>query len=210
MEDVIMESERFDSLSRVLGTGASRRGALGLLAGLAGLGLGEAGARKRTRRGTVRTQKAGGEQLTPERARKAAKVALCHYDEAAGTYATIVVGAPAAEAHFGHHPNDTPYVNCCVDDDCPAGEACDAGTCRASTCAAATCGDECSFCYNLAGGGTICGGSASAFCAQTCTTQDDCPGTLPCVVSFLTSSGTTHPWTCGTAPGICTTITSCS
>jgi hypothetical protein len=35
-----MDSKRFDALSRVLGTGRSRRGALGLLAGLAGLGAG--------------------------------------------------------------------------------------------------------------------------------------------------------------------------
>ena len=39
IEDVIMDSERFDGLVLALGHGASRRGALGLLAGVVGLGL---------------------------------------------------------------------------------------------------------------------------------------------------------------------------
>src|SRR5690348_15213656 len=36
-----MDSDRFDELSRVLGSGTSRRGVLGLLVAAAGLGLGE-------------------------------------------------------------------------------------------------------------------------------------------------------------------------
>ena len=34
-----MDDERFDALSRVLGAGVTRRGALGIVAGLAGLGV---------------------------------------------------------------------------------------------------------------------------------------------------------------------------
>jgi secreted trypsin-like serine protease len=45
-----MDDERFDALSRVLGAGATRRGALGLLAGVAGLGLGEVESKRRNRR----------------------------------------------------------------------------------------------------------------------------------------------------------------
>jgi hypothetical protein len=41
-----MEDERFDALLRGLGRRASRRGALGVLAGLAGLGVGEAAAKR--------------------------------------------------------------------------------------------------------------------------------------------------------------------
>jgi V8-like Glu-specific endopeptidase len=45
-----MDDERFDALSRVLGSVATRRGALGILAGLAGLGLGEGEGKRRIRR----------------------------------------------------------------------------------------------------------------------------------------------------------------
>ncbi len=45
-----MDDGRFDALSRVLGAGATRRGALGLLAGTAGLGLGEVEGKRRNRR----------------------------------------------------------------------------------------------------------------------------------------------------------------
>lgn len=45
-----MDDGRFDALSRALGAGATRRGALGVLAGLAGLGLAEAEGKRRNRR----------------------------------------------------------------------------------------------------------------------------------------------------------------
>jgi V8-like Glu-specific endopeptidase len=45
-----MDEERFDALSRVLGSVASRRGALGVLAGAAGLGLAEVESKRRHRR----------------------------------------------------------------------------------------------------------------------------------------------------------------
>ena len=45
-----MDGERFDALSRVLGAGATRRGALGILAGLAGLGLEKTEGKRRNRR----------------------------------------------------------------------------------------------------------------------------------------------------------------
>jgi hypothetical protein len=44
-----MDNERFAGLLRVLGSGATRRGALGVLAGLAGLGLSEGAAEKGAR-----------------------------------------------------------------------------------------------------------------------------------------------------------------
>ena len=46
-----MDDGKFDALSRVLGAGATRRGALGLLAGLTGLGLGGVEGKRRHRRG---------------------------------------------------------------------------------------------------------------------------------------------------------------
>jgi hypothetical protein len=62
-----MDNERFAGLLRALGSGATRRGALGVLAGLAGLGLSEGAAKK------------GG------------KVAVCHYKPDADTYVLINV-----------------------------------------------------------------------------------------------------------------------
>lgn len=44
---IAMDDDRFDAFSRIWGTGTSRRGALGALAGLAGLGLEAAAARGR-------------------------------------------------------------------------------------------------------------------------------------------------------------------
>ena len=46
-----MDEQRFDAIARSLGTTRSRRGALGLLAGAAGLGLAEAGAKRRKGKG---------------------------------------------------------------------------------------------------------------------------------------------------------------
>src|SRR3954470_7727400 len=46
MEDADVEDQRFDGLMRAFGHGTSRRGVLGLLAGVAGLGVGEIAAKR--------------------------------------------------------------------------------------------------------------------------------------------------------------------
>jgi hypothetical protein len=53
-EGLTVDDERFDGWIRSLGNGTSRRGALGILAGLAGLGLGEVAAKQHRRRGAPR------------------------------------------------------------------------------------------------------------------------------------------------------------
>ena len=59
-----MDDGRFDALSRALGAGATRRGALGILAGVAGLGLSEVGGKRRQRR-TGETGERAGRQHGP-------------------------------------------------------------------------------------------------------------------------------------------------
>jgi hypothetical protein len=66
-----MDNDRFDRFVRWLEGGATRRGALGLLAGAAGLGLLD-GSAKRRRRGKARGRsKADREAVAPERSEKA-------------------------------------------------------------------------------------------------------------------------------------------
>jgi hypothetical protein len=88
-----MDSKQFDELSRAISTGATRRGLVGLLAGVAGVGLAEVVAKDK-HRGQARGQgngKGGGQT----------KVTLCHKP---GTPAekTLTVPQPAVDAHLGH------------------------------------------------------------------------------------------------------------
>jgi len=98
-----VENERFETLVRGLGHGASRRGALGLLAALAGLRL-----------GTVTAK---------------AKVTICHHDQTADTWRPIRVGNKTAGKHVANHgdfvfgPGEA--SDCCTDADCAAGRSCE-------------------------------------------------------------------------------------
>ena len=131
-----MDSERFDAVARSLGTGASRRGAMALLAGLAGLGLREAATRARgtRRRGRGRV-----------RAQDATRVTVCHKP---GTPAekTLDIDDNALAAHLRHGDTEGPCCELerrCVDAAgaevcCPGDQVCgivdfppdDAGCCR--------------------------------------------------------------------------------
>jgi hypothetical protein len=104
-----MENEQFDAVIRALGHGATRRGALGLLAGAAGLALGEAVARKRKRRsGGVRAQAA-----------KAPKVDVCHATSSeTNPFEVITISENGWLNGHSKHENDSLRGNCCVDDDC--------------------------------------------------------------------------------------------
>ena len=114
-----MEDERFDALLRGLGRGASRRGVLGVLAGLAGLSLSEGAAKK------------------------GAKVAVCHYDADADTYVSINVSQDGWDNSHSKHEKDFQRGDvdgCCNDSDCSQG-LCNptTGTCS-QTCPG--CGSE--------------------------------------------------------------------
>ena len=104
-----MDSERFDTVIRALGHGATRRGALGLLAGAAGLVLGEAAAKgRKRRRGGVRAQGA-----------KADKVTICHATSSeTNPFEVITISENGWLNGHSKHEGDSLRGNCCVDDDC--------------------------------------------------------------------------------------------
>jgi hypothetical protein len=108
-----MDDERFAGLLRALGSGATRRGALGVLAGLAGLGLSEGAAKK------------GG------------KVAVCHYKPDADTYVLINVSQNAWDnGHSKHakHVKDFQRGDCCNDSECShLNDSCNFGVCNQTT-----------------------------------------------------------------------------
>ena len=86
-----MDDERFDALSRVLGSVASRRGALGLVAGLAGQGLSEVESKKRDRRGRRGQHKGRGGSS----GRVNAEITDGHLDEEAHPYVGLMVAQDA-------------------------------------------------------------------------------------------------------------------
>jgi hypothetical protein len=107
-----VDSERFDAVIRTLGAGATRRGALGLLAGAAGLALGEAAAKgRKRRRGGLRAQNA-----KPE---KADKVTVCHATSSeTNPFEVITISENGWLNGHSKHEEDSLRGNCCVDDDC--------------------------------------------------------------------------------------------
>jgi hypothetical protein len=69
MEGPEMESERFDAVTRRLSTAATRRGVLGVIAGMVGLGLGEVAA-KRHRKKRARSPRQLSAAVSPARERE--------------------------------------------------------------------------------------------------------------------------------------------
>jgi hypothetical protein len=120
-----MDSERFDAVLRAMSSETSRRGALGLLAGLAGLGLSDVAAKRH--HGAKRHGKAKG-------AAHGAKVKICHRTGSeAHPFQVITVAASAVAAHEAHgdlvscpNPQVIDFETCtCV---CPVAEiVCEAG-----------------------------------------------------------------------------------
>jgi hypothetical protein len=135
-----VDDVRFDGLIRALGSGATRRGALGILAGFAGLGLSEVAAKKKGRgkgKGRGKRKRTGRVQ-----AAAADKVAVCHYDADADTYVLINISQSGWDNGHSKHEQDFQRGDeggCCNDSDCSHLDVspcyigvCDptAGTCR--------------------------------------------------------------------------------
>jgi hypothetical protein len=98
-----MDGHRFDTLTRTLATGTSRRALLGgMLGGATLFGLGGRGALA-----------------------KAGKTTICHQTDSG--FNVIAVANPALDAHYGH--GDFAYTDCCTDDECATYSICASGSC---------------------------------------------------------------------------------
>ena len=178
-----MDDSQFDRLTRLAAQPRSRRGALGVLAGLAGLGLGEASARKR--RGKART-----------RAADTGKTTICHHDHDAGVYVKITVADAAWPAHQKH--GDFVHDDCCIDDECGG----DDKPCTASTCAKGTCehaptpGASCNAGTGPASGACDSAGTCQPISPNVCSGLDS-PN--PCFPRVAASCGATGSCHCGTS-----------
>lgn len=155
-----MESQRFDQVSRMMASGASRRT---VLRGLFGGALAAAGLH------------AGGAAAPKE------KVDICHYDADTGSYHWIRVNGNAVEAHLAHGDNG--------DAGCPVGYEFNAEACAcvlANECEIPD-GSQCTgggFCaQDVESGKNICVGNG--YTESTCSDHDDCGANRVCVVDTV-------------------------
>jgi len=120
-----MEGKHFDQLTKHLGTGTARRQVLGgMIGATAALLTGAAALEAKPGKG-----KGKGKGRT--------KVTICHYQgthNGTPKYKALKLGAPGAANHLKHHEEDTPYVDCCVDNDCPEAAECSTASCDEGAC----------------------------------------------------------------------------
>ena len=150
MEEFVMDDTEFDALIGALGAGSTRRGVLGILAGVAGLGLSGVAAKRRHRRSSHRDK-------PTSRVIAAAQdheVTICHRTGSKKKpYQVITVDAHAVPAHEGHGdivcraPHVLAVETCtCVCDDgiaCTGDEVLDPVTCRCVPRPGPTCTPAC-------------------------------------------------------------------
>jgi hypothetical protein len=191
-----VEDKRFDVLSRVLGQGASRRGALGVLAAVAGLNLDEVLAKGKSKRhgkrkGKPRTQKAPAPKCTATKTSNSACGQFCSATFGAGTTAASQCTSAATKCQglcyqcgpgCGSTCGKTLCGQQCVDTQtdpahcgsCP--QACGNGqTCHNGSCCTPNCTGKCGGADDTRGGtcdtccadGTSCA-SANACCSGLC------------------------------------------
>jgi hypothetical protein len=177
-----MDGERFDALLRGVGRGMSRRGVLGVLAGLA---LGEAAAKRHGRQG------------------KKDKVTLCHHNQKKDTWHPITVARKAATKHTTNHGDfafgDGEACACCTDPDCGKNGKCkiavdDAGT-GSGTCEPrfATCTAQTQLCDFF---DAPCGAEPEPGCACLFTYADGDPQGQRLCINFFTNVCADHYGPC--------------
>jgi hypothetical protein len=105
-----MDEERFAGLLRALGSGATRRGALGVLAGLAGLGLSGVATRGKA---------------------EAEKVDVCHYNAQHDAWVAKKVSLRGWDRVHSKHEQDFERGDCCNDSEC---SHLNEGTCYIGVC----------------------------------------------------------------------------
>ena len=118
MQGADLDGERFDGLTRAMDRGATRRVALGVLAGFAGIGL-------------------SGVATRAKRKPKADKVDVCHYDADEDTWVAIRVSQRGWDRGHSKHEQDFERGDeggCCNDIDCAyLNDACNSGVCDHTT-----------------------------------------------------------------------------
>jgi hypothetical protein len=122
-----MDGKQFDQVIKRLGVGIGRRHVVGGMIGTTAALL--------TGAATLQA-KPGGNGKGQGRGRQ--KVTICHYQGTNGDgtpkYKALTLGAPGAENHLKNHEEDTPFVDCCPGDECPAAAECFTASCVEGEC----------------------------------------------------------------------------
>jgi hypothetical protein len=172
-----MDNERFDGLIRVLGQGTTRRGTLAVLAGLAGLGLGEAAAKRRHR---------------GRRAKQGTRASAAKPPKCTATKSSNSACAQFCAATFGA---GTPEASQCTSDAAKCqGQCYQCGPGCGASCKKTRCGQQC---VTTTSDPSHCGASCT-----TCTGGNDCT-TATCVSGVCGTTPTNAGGSCDGGTGTC-------